>query len=239
MKYALVTGATGAIGEAIAKQLSSDGFFVFVHYMNNQNKACQIVQKIKSLGGCAEAVQFDISDNKQTKTAIEKINKKYLISVLINTAGINDDAPMMGMKNNQWTDIINTNLNGFFNVTSNLLMPMSLSRWGRIISISSVAGVIGNRGQTNYAASKAGIIAASKSLAKEMAKKGITVNTVVPGIIKSPMSDKVFDDKLIKNLVPANRAGTADEVAYLVSFLCSEKADYINGQAININGAMI
>jgi 3-oxoacyl-[acyl-carrier protein] reductase len=239
MKYALITGATGVIGEEIVKKISQDGFGVFIHYHKNKKKAQKIKQDIQDRGGIADIIAFDIKDDKAVECKIKNLKDKFLISVLVNNAGINWDVPMLGMTQEQWRAVIDTNLNGFFNLTSKLLMPMTNARWGRIISVSSVAAVLGNRGQANYAASKAGIIAASKTLSCEMAKRGICVNVVVPGIIESSMTDKVFDKNNIKRLVPTMRAGKAKEVADLVSFLCSDRASYITGQAININGGMI
>jgi 3-oxoacyl-[acyl-carrier protein] reductase len=160
------------------------------------------------------------------------------IQVLVNNAGIHADAPMAGMQHTQWHKVIDVNLNGFFNVTQPLLLPMMSTRWGRIINISSISAILGNRGQANYAAAKAGLHGATKSLAQELASRGVTVNTVAPGIIASDLTENVFDEATIKKLVPMKRAGTPEEVAALVSFLASEEAGYISGQIIGINGAM-
>ena len=238
IKRALVTGGSGDIGKAICLELANSGLHVIVHANHNSAKADNIVEKIKSSGGSAESVSFDITNQKATKKAIEKLLEQGAIQVLVNNAGIHQDVILAGMKPEQWNKVIDVNLNGFFNVTQPLLLPMMQTRWGRIISLSSIAGVMGNRGQANYAAAKAGIIGATKSLAIEMASRGITVNAVAPGIIEGNMTEKIFDKDKIKQLVPMKRAGTAEEVASLVGFLASDAASYISSQVININGAM-
>ena len=238
MKRALVTGGSGDIGEAICLELAKSGLHIIVHANQNITKADSVVEKIKSTGGSAESISFDITQQAVSQQAIEKLLKQGPIQVLINNAGIHQDAILAGMKPEQWNQVIDVNLNGFFNVTQPILLPMMQTRWGRIINLSSIAGVIGNRGQANYAAAKAGIIGATKSLAIEMASRGITVNAVAPGIIEGSMTEKAFNKDKIKQLVPMNRAGTAKEVASLVGFLASDAASYISSQVININGAM-
>lgn len=238
IKRALVTGGSGDIGQAICYELAKSGLHVIVHANNNINKANSVVEKITSAGGSAEAISFDITDQTAAQNAIEALLKQGAIQVLVNNAGIHQDAILAGMNAEQWNKVIDVNLNGFFNVTQPLLLPMMQTRWGRVINLSSIAGVMGNRGQANYAAAKAGIIGATKSLAIEMASRGITVNAVAPGIIESSMTEEAFDKDRIKQLVPMNRAGTAEEVASLVGFLASDEASYISGQVININGAM-
>jgi len=237
-KRALVTGGSGDIGAAICKQLASKGNHVLVHANSRPERAEQVVDEIKSENGSAETVVFNVTDAKQAKQQLEKVVANGAIQILINNAGIHDDAIMAGMNEEQWKQVIDVSLNGFFNVTQPLLMPMMQTRWGRIISMSSVAGVMGNRGQANYAAAKSGLHGASKSIAIEMASRGITANVVAPGVIQGEMADAVFDKDLIKKIVPMQRAGTAEEVASLVTFLASEEAAYISGQVININGAM-
>jgi len=238
MKRALVTGGSGAIGSAICRQLAKDGCEVVVHANSNLAQAQQIADGIKTSGGSARAVAFDITDADATRTALEQILADGAIQVLVNNAGIHDDAVMPGMKPEQWSRVIDVSLNGFFNVTQPLLMPMIGKRWGRIINMSSLAAVTGNRGQANYAAAKAGLHGATKSLALEVASRGITVNCVAPGIIVSPMIETAFPKETINSMVPMKRAGKPEEVADLVAFLASDRSAYISGQIISINGAM-
>ena len=197
-----------------------------------------MVEKIHSAGQSAETACFDVSDHKATSHHLDNILESGPVQVLVNNAGIYDDATMAGMSSEQWDRVIQTTLNGFFNVTHPLLLPMIRSRWGRIISISSITGVAGNRGQTNYAAAKSGLHGASKSLSKEVASRGITVNVVAPGIIQSPSTDEHFSDTDVKNLIPMKRRGTPQEIADVVVFLASKKASYISGQILNVNGGM-
>ncbi len=239
MKRALVTGGSGDIGKAICLELAKSNLHIIVHANSNIAKANKIVEEIKSSGGSAESISFDITDQAASLAELEKLLEHGPIQVLVNNAGIHQDAILAGMKPEQWNQVINVNLNGFFNVTQPLLLPMMQTRWGRIINLSSIAGVMGNRGQANYAAAKAGIIGATKSLAMEVASRGITVNAVAPGIIAGSMTKEIFDKAKIKQLVPMNRTGTAEEVAALVGFLASNSAGYISSQVISINGAMI
>jgi len=239
MKYALVTGASGDIGRAITMSLSQAGHYIYVHANRHMDAAEQVVAEIASAGGSAKAVQFDVADRDAVTAALQPILETGPIQILVNNAGIHDDAVMAGMRGEQWDSVIDVNLNGFFNVTQPLLLPMIGTRWGRIINMSSIAGVMGNRGQANYAATKAGLIGASKSMAQEMASRGITVNVVAPGIIESAMTQAVFDKAAIKRLVPMARAGQPQEVANVVAFLASEQAAYVSGQVIGVNGGMI
>jgi 3-oxoacyl-[acyl-carrier protein] reductase len=239
MKRALVTGGSGSIGGAIATQLAADGHHVYVHANSGIARADDIVAQIRGTGGSAEAIAFDISDGTATEAALTRLLEAGTVQILVNNAGIHDDAVMPGMQREQWTRVIEVSLNGFFNVTQPLLLPMIGTRWGRIVNISSVSAIVGNRGQTNYAAAKAGLHGATKSLSLELASRGITVNTVAPGIIASPMSDEVFTKEAIDRLVPMKRAGKPEEVAALVSFLASDRAAYISGQLVSINGGMI
>lgn len=238
MKRALVTGGSGAIGAAIAAALAAAGHHVYVHGFANPDRAGRIAAEITAAGGSAEAVTFDITDTAETGRALEAILQAGPIQVLVNNAGIHDDAVLPGMRPKQWSRVLAVSLDGFFNVTQPLLLPMIRTRWGRIINISSVAGIMGNRGQVNYAAAKAGLHGATKALALEVASRGITVNTIAPGIIESPAADEVFPQAEIDRIVPMKRAGRPEEVAGLVAFLASDRAAYISGQQISINGAM-
>ncbi len=237
-KIALVTGGSGALGSAIAQRLAADGLHIVVHSNKNLASASETVEKIAQAGGSAQAEQFDITDPQACTTALERLLEQGPIQVLVNNAGIHDDAVMPGMSLSQWNSVIDVSLNGFFHVTQPLLMPMIRTRWGRIINVSSVSAVTGNRGQANYAAAKAGLHGASKSLSLEVASRGITVNVITPGIIESAMAEQAFDADRISQMVPMKRAGKPEEVAALVGFLASEQASYISGQIIGVNGAL-
>ena len=239
MKRALVTGGSGAIGAAICRRLGGAGHHVYVHANTQLAQAQQVAAEIVAAGGSASAVAFDVADADSTATALQELLAEGTIQILVNNAGIHDDAVMPGMRAEQWTRVIDVSLNGFFNVTQPLLMPMLGTRLGRIVNISSIAALAGNRGQTNYAAAKAGLHGATKSLALELASRGITVNAIAPGIIASAMTEGVFSKEMIDRMVPMKRAGRPEEVADLVGFVASEQAAYISGQIISINGAMI
>lgn len=239
MKRALVTGGSGGIGAAICRRLAADGHHVIVHANRSLEKAEAIVTAIREAGGSAEAVAFDVTDRAATAAALEKLLEAGPIQILINNAGIHADAVFPGMSGEQWDSVIAVSLNGFYNVTQPLTMPMIRTRWGRIVTVSSIAGITGNRGQVNYSAAKGALHAASKSLALELASRGITVNAVAPGIIATDMIEGAFDADAIKALVPMKRAGKPEEVADLVAFLASDSAAYISGQVISINGGMI
>lgn len=238
MKRALVTGGSGDIGAAICHELAQQGLHIIVHGNRNLARAESIAVDIIANGGSAEAVAFDVADTEKTTAVLNGLLEKGAIQVLVNNAGYHDDAPMAGMTATQWKEVVDVCLNGFFNVTQPLLLPMMQTRWGRIVNVSSVAGIMGNRGQANYAAAKAGLHGASKTLALELASRGVTVNTVAPGIIAGRMIEDVFPEEMIKQTVPMKRAGQPEEVASLVSFLASDSAGYISGQIISINGAM-
>lgn len=239
MKRALVTGGSGGIGAAICRRLAADGHHVIVHANRSLDKAEAVVAAIRAAGGSAEAVAFDVTDRAATAAALETLLAAGPIQILVNNAGIHADAVFPGMSGEQWDSVIAVSLNGFYNVTQPLTMPMIRTRWGRIVNISSVAGLTGNRGQVNYSAAKGALHAASKSLALELASRGITVNAVAPGIIATDMIEGAFDAETIKQLVPMKRAGQPEEVADLVAFLASDSAAYISGQVISINGGMI
>ena len=239
MKRALVTGGSGGIGAAICRRLAADACHVVVHANRSRERAAAVVAEIVASGGSAEAVAFDVADRAATGAALADVLKGGPVQILVNNAGIHADAVFPGMSGEQWDSVIDVSLNGFFNVTRPLVMPMIRTRWGRIITISSVAGITGNRGQVNYSAAKGALHAASKSLALELASRGITVNAVAPGIIATGMADGAFDAATIKALVPMQRAGRPEEVADLVGFLVSDQAAYISGQVISINGALI
>ena len=237
-RRALVTGGSGDIGGAICQRLAADGVHVIVHANANLDRAQGVVDVILGAGGSAQAVAFDVVDADATAAALDALLGEGPIQIVVNNAGIHDDAPMAGMSVERWRRVIDVSLHGFFHVTQPLLLPMARTRWGRIVSVSSVAAVLGNRGQTNYAAAKAALHGASKSLAREMASRGISVNVVAPGVIEGQMAADAFPPELIKQAVPAARAGKPEEVAALVAFLCSDAAGYINGQVIGINGGM-
>lgn len=238
MRRALVTGGSGAIGAAICRRLAADGMHVIIHANRNIAGAQDLCADILANGGSAEAIQFDVVNASATQAALEALLEAGPIQVVVNNAGIHDDAVFPGMRREQWQSVIDVSLNGFFNVTQPLSLPMIRSRWGRIITISSIAGIIGNKGQTNYAAAKGALHAATKSLSLELASRGITVNAVAPGIIASEMSKQAFDASAIERLVPMKRSGKPEEVADLVGFLASEHAAYITGQIISVNGGM-
>lgn len=237
-KRALVTGGSGDIGSAICHALGRAGHHVIVHANRNCQRAEQVAAAIRAEGGSAEVVVFDVSCGTASGEAITDLLQQGPIQIVINNAGIHDDAPMAGMEPARWRRVIDVSLHGFFNVTQPLLLPMARTRWGRIISISSVAAVLGNRGQSNYAAAKAALHGASKSLAREMASRGISVNVIAPGVITGNMTDALFAPEQIKAMVPAARPGKPEEVAALAAFLCSDAAAYINGQVISIDGGM-
>ena len=237
-RRALVTGGSGDIGNAIARALGADGFHVYVQAHAGIERAQAVVDAIRAGGGSADAVVFDLTDADGTRAQLDRLLEAGPIQALVHNAGIHDDAPLAGMREEQWRRVIDVSLHGFFHVVQPLLLPMARTRWGRIVSVSSVAATLGNRGQVNYAAAKSALHGASKSLAREMASRGITVNVVAPGVIAGRMTDELFDEAQIKAIVPAARAGPAEEVAAVVGFLCSDRASYVNGQVIGVNGGM-
>lgn len=235
---ALVTGASGAIGAAIARRLGADGFAVVCHANRRIDAAREVADAIVADGGAAEAVAFDVADQPAAGAACAALAEAAPIQVVVHCAGVHDDAVFAGMRPDQWRRVLAVNLDGFYNVCQPLTLPMLRTRWGRIIAISSVAGQVGNRGQANYAAAKAGLHGACRTLAIELASRGVTVNCVAPGIIASEMAAG-FDADAIGRLVPMKRAGEPAEVAALVGFLASREAGYISGQVIGINGGMV
>jgi 3-oxoacyl-[acyl-carrier protein] reductase len=239
MKYALVTGGSGGIGSAICRTLANDGYHVLIHANRNLEIANALADEINNNGGSALALNFDVTSLAAVEAVLMPIIETTPIQVLVNNAGIHDDAIFPGMNLQQWQTVMDVSVNGFFHVTRTLMMPMIRSRWGRIINISSVAALTGNRGQVNYAAAKGAINSATKSLSLEVASRGITVNAVAPGIIETAMIEESFSPENIAQLVPMKRAGKPKEVADLVSFLASPRAAYITGQIISINGGII
>lgn len=236
---ALVTGGSGGIGAAICRRLAADGCHVIVHAHRGRERADLLVASLRQAGASAQGIAFDITDAAAATAALDGLLQDGPVQVLVNNAGIHDDAVFPAMSARQWHEVIDVSLNGFFHVTRTLLLPMIRTRWGRVINITSVAAIAGNRGQVNYAAAKGALHAATKSLALEVASRGVTVNAVAPGIIATAMSEGAFDAAGIAQLVPMKRAGRPEEVADLVGFLASRQAGYISGQIISINGGMI
>lgn len=238
-KIVLVTGSSRGIGRETAIMLAKEGFDVVLHCNKNIQSANETKEEIEKLGKNCEILQFNISDREQCKKVLENfISKNGSFYGVILNAGINKDNVFPAMEDEEWDSVINTNLNGFYNVLKPIVMPMISERIkGRIIAMTSVSGITGNRGQTNYSASKAGIIGASKSLALELAKRGITVNCIAPGVIETDMTKELPKEEVLK-LIPMKRFGKAKEVASLAVYLMSENASYITGQVISVNGGL-
>jgi 3-oxoacyl-[acyl-carrier protein] reductase len=239
VKRALVTGGSGALGSAICRVLAAARLHVIVHAHAHPERAEAVVREIRESGGSAEAACFDVCDFQAASGVLEAlVENRGAIQVVINNAGVHMDAPLAGMSEVQWDNVVDVSLKGFFNVTRPLLLPMIGTRWGRIVNVSSVSGLIGNRGQVNYSAAKAGLHGATRALAREVATRGITVNAVAPGIIDTPDTVSVVPDSIVRSVVPMNRRGTPGEVASLIAYLVSDEAGYLSGQVISVNGAM-
>jgi len=237
-RRALVTGGSGAIGGALCRRLAREGHYVYVHCHRGGKVAEALVHEILDTGGQAAPLNFDITDTDAAHRALAAVLEAGPIQILVNNAGVHDDAVLPGMTAAQWHRVIDVSVNGFYNATQPLLLPMIRTRWGRIVNVSSVAALIGNKGQVNYAAAKGALISASKALALEVATRGITVNAVAPGIIGTPMTEGLFDAKTIERLVPMNRMGLPEEVAAVVGFLVSDEASYVTSQVISVSGGM-
>jgi 3-oxoacyl-[acyl-carrier protein] reductase len=237
-RRALVTGGSGGIGAMICRRLARAGHFVYVHSHRGTEAAAALVRSVRDEGGAAAPVSFDVTDGAATRAALEEVLEAGPVQILVNNAGVHDDAVLPGMSAAQWHRVIDVSVNGFFNATQPLLLPMIRTRWGRIVNVSSVAAIMGNRGQVNYAAAKGALNSATKALALEVATRGITVNAVAPGIIATPMTAELFDAAAIERLVPLNRAGLPEEVAAVVAFLASEEASYVTAQIISVSGGM-
>lgn len=237
MKYALVTGGSRGIGRAIAVKLAQEGYQVIVNYTSNQAEA---EKTLALMNGQGELLRFDVSDNQQVRQALTDWQQRHpedYIEVVVNNAGIRRDNVMALMPEDDWHRVLDITLSGFYNVTQPLLPAMQMHKFGRIVNMASVSGLKGLPGQTNYSAAKGGIIAATKALAQEVARKGVTVNAVAPGFIKTDMTEGL-DEAALKKTIPANRFGTPEEVADLVAFLVSPNAGYITGNVISINGGL-
>ncbi len=240
MKFALVTGGSRGIGKAICLEIAKQGYHVLINYRSNTEEAEDTLNQIKNNGGSGELMQFDVSNPEDIKTSLDNWKEKNpdsVIEVLINNAGIRKDALIVWMKDEDWKDVLNTNLDSFYYITKHLIQDMIVNKYGRIVNVVSLSGIKGLPGQTNYSAAKGGVIAASKALAQEVAKKNVTVNCVAPGFIKTDMTAEL-EEKDYKRMIPMNRFGNAEEVANVVSFLASPKASYITGEVISVNGGL-
>jgi 3-oxoacyl-[acyl-carrier protein] reductase len=240
IRYALVTGGSRGIGRAIAVKISQMGYYVLVNYVSNELEAEITVKMIEELGGSAEKIKFNVARLEEVESTLgqwlQKNNTEY-IEVIVNNAGIRKDNLMMWMTNEEWRSVLDTSLEGFFNVTRFLLKGMLFKRYGRIINVVSLSGIKGMSGQTNYSAAKAAVIGATKALAQEVAKRKITVNAVAPGFIQTDMTEEL-NAEMYKKMIPMERFGQPEEVAAAVAFLASKEASYITGEVININGGL-
>lgn len=241
MKYAIVTGGSRGIGSAICKKIAEDtDYHILINYQSNKDAALATLEEVRKVGGNGEIIQFDVANHQEVTEVLtrwQENNPDAVVEVIVNNAGITKDGLFMWMPQQDWNDVINTSLNGFFNVTNFFIQKLLRNKYGRIINMVSVSGVKGTPGQTNYSAAKGALVGATKALAQEVAKRNITVNAVAPGFIKTDMTSELNESELVK-LVPANRFGEVEEVADLVSFLVSKKSGYITGEVININGGI-
>ena len=241
MKCAIITGGSRGIGSAICLKLAEEKkYHILINYTSNEAAANDTLEKVKNAGSTGEILKFDVSDHTQTQAVLnewQEKNPEAVVEVIVNNAGITRDGLFMWMQPEDWSSVINTSLNGFFNVTHFFIQKMLRNKYGRIINMVSVSGLKGTAGQTNYSAAKGAVIGATKALAQEVAKRKITVNAVAPGFIKTDMTQE-FDEGELKHMIPVNRFGEAEEVADLVAFLASDKASYITGEVININGGI-
>ncbi|MDO9254541.1 MAG: 3-oxoacyl-ACP reductase FabG [Bacteroidales bacterium] len=240
MKYAIVTGGSRGIGKAIALKLSTLGYHILINYQSNDAEALKTKSEIEETGGEATLLKFDVSNKLEIENSLVgwlNQNPDAFIEILVNNAGIKDDVLMMWMTDIQWESVIDTNLNSFFYVTRTILNKMLMQKYGRIINIVSLSGLRGLPGQMNYSAAKSGVIGATKVLAQEVARRGITVNAIAPGFIRTDMT-KDLNEKELKSVIPVQRFGTPEEVAELTAFIASDKASYITGQTISINGGI-
>jgi 3-oxoacyl-[acyl-carrier protein] reductase len=240
MKCALVTGGSRGIGRAVCLKMASLGYHVVINYKGNEEQAANTLAQVEAAGGTGELLRFNVADKTEIATILGgwlEANKEKVVEVLVNNAGIKEDALMIFMKDEQWENVVSTSLDGFFYVTRLIVNQMAVKRYGRIINIVSLSGLKGLPGQVNYSAAKAGVIGGTKALSQEVGKRGITVNAVAPGFIKTEMTEGL-DEKELKAMIPVNRFGTPEEVAHAVAFLASKEAAYITGTVLSVNGGL-
>ena len=240
MKTALVTGGSRGIGKAICIKLAEMGYYILINYQSNTQAAEETLEEVKKKGSSGEIMMFDVADENQVQGVLGgwiESHKEDAIEILVNNAGIKNDTLLMWMTTKQWKDVMNTSVDGFFNVTKLVVQSMLVKKYGRIVNVVSLSGLKGMPGQTNYSAAKAAVIGATKALAQEVGRRNITVNAVAPGFIRTDMT-KEIDEKSFKALIPVARFGNPEEVAEAVGFLASEKASYITGAVLNVNGGL-